>query len=212
MTDRKPPKKSEMLEIRIPHPTKAAFMDKARAEGKPASQIVRESIDLYLAGGTRPPTFVEKSIMFIRRNAKPLVLFASGAIAAIATSVAISPASARPDLKAAFTALDSDGDGVVSLAEFTDPQKALTTEITTAQPAPNARVAVASPQGPGAPVYVRYMLDTGTADGVLPLLVVVDMPPDGLSGADFARLVGNAFAALDRNGDGKLTAGEFERG
>ncbi len=132
MTDRKPLKKSEMLEIRIPHSTKAAFMDKAHAEGRPASQIVRESIDRYLTGGVRPPTIMEKSIMFIRRNVKPLVLFASGTIAAIIISVGISPASAQPDLKAAFAALDFNGDGVVSLAEFTDPQKALATDISTA--------------------------------------------------------------------------------
>ncbi len=54
------------------------------------------------------------------------------------------------------------------------------------------------------------MLDTGTVEGVLPLLVVVDMPHTGVSSADFAKLVGNAFAGLDRNGDGTLTANEFE--
>jgi EF hand len=216
MTDRPAPnqpapKKSEMLEIRIPHPTKAAFMDKARAEGRPASAIVRDSIDLYLAGGTRPPTFKEKSIMFIRKNAKALALLVTGAVAAIAMSVAISPASAQPDLKAAFAALDVDGNGVVSLTEFTDPQRALETNISTAEPAPNSPIAVAS-SASGAPVYVRYMLDTGTADGVLPLLVVVEMPKNGLAGTDITKLVGNAFAGLDRNHDGKLTADEFERG
>ena len=212
MTDRKPPKKSETLEIRLPHPTKAAFMDKARTEGRPASEILRDSIDLYLAGGAHPPTFKEKSITFVRKNAKALALLLTGAIAAIAMSVAISPASAQPDLKAAFAALDVDGNGVVSLTEFTDPQRALETNISTAEPAPNARVAVASPAASGAPVYVRYMLDTGTPDGVLPLLVVVDMPKDGVSSADITKLVGNAFAGLDRNHDGKLTADEFSNG
>ena len=212
MTDPKAPKKSEMLEVRIPHPTKAAFMDKARAEGRPASQIVRESIDLYLAGGTRSSTLREKSTLFLRKNAKALLLVVSGAVAAIVMSVAISPASARPDLGTAFAALDLNGDGVVSLAEFTDPQKALTTDLSVAQPPPNARVAVAAPRGSGTPAYVRYMLDTGTTDGVLPLLIVVDMPEHGLSGPNFTKLVGKAFAALDRNGDGKLTTEEFERG
>ena len=212
MTDPKAPKKSEMLEVRIPHPTKAAFMNKARAEGRPASEIVRESIDVYLAGGTHPPTFTEKSIMFLRNNAKALLLLASGAAAAIVMSVAISPASAQPDLKAAFAALDDDGNGFVSLAEFSGPKKALATDISTAQPVPAARIAIASAPPSGAPVYIRYMLDTGTADGVLPLLVMVDLPKDGVASADFSKLVGNAFAGLDRNGDGRLTADEFERG
>lgn len=211
MADRNTPKKSEMLEIRIPHPTKAAFMDKARAEGRAASAIIRDSIDLYLAEGTHPPTVKEKSILFLRKNAKALALLLTGAIAAVTLTLAISPASAQPDLKAAFAALDVDGDGAVSLAEFTDPRRALETNISTAQPAPDARIAVASTPSSGAPVYVRYMLDTGTPDGVLPLLVVVDMPKDGLASTDIGRLVGTAFAGLDRNHDGKLTADEFGR-
>ncbi len=56
------------------------------------------------------------------------------------------------------------------------------------------------------------MLDTGAAGGVLPLLVMVDLPGGGPQGADVAALAGKAFASLDRNGDGKLTADEFERG
>jgi hypothetical protein len=43
-------KKSEMLGVRLPHPTKSAFMAKARAEGRPASEIVRDSIERYLVG------------------------------------------------------------------------------------------------------------------------------------------------------------------
>jgi hypothetical protein len=212
MTDRKPPKKSEMLEVRIPHPTKAAFMDKARAEGRPASAIVRESIDLYLAGGAHPPTLKDKPIMFIKTYARLLVLLAGGAAAAIAMGAAISPASAQPDLRTAFAALDADGDGGISLMEFTHPRKALTTDLSTAQPGPDARIAVAAPRGSGDPVYVRYMLDTGAAGGVLPLLVMVDLPSGGPQSADVAALAGKAFASLDRNADGKLTADEFERG
>ena len=45
MTDPRPPKKSETLEIRIPYPTKTDFMEMARAEGRAASEIVRERID-----------------------------------------------------------------------------------------------------------------------------------------------------------------------
>ena len=47
MSEPRAPKKSETLEIRIPYPTKTAFMEKARAEGKAASEIVRERIDAH---------------------------------------------------------------------------------------------------------------------------------------------------------------------
>jgi EF hand len=212
MIDRNIPKKSEMLEIRIPHPTKTAFMDKARAEGRSASEVVRDSIDDYLADEPSFSTPWQRTARFVQSRAKSLLLLSVGAVAAIAIGVAISPASAQPDLKTAFMALDVDGDGQISLSEFTNPKKALSTDISTNQPAPNARIAVASQPSVDTPVYVRFMLDTGTADGVLPLLVVVDMPKDGRSDADIVKLVGNAFAGLDRNGDGRLTPDEFGKG
>ena len=150
--------------------------------------------------------------MFIKTYARLLVLLAGGAAAAIVTGAAISPASARPDLRTAFAALDADGDGGISLTEITKPRKALTTDLSTAKPGPDARIAVAAPRGSGDPVYVRYMLDTGASGGVLPLLVMVDLPSGGPQSADVAILAGKAFASLDRNADGKLTADEFERG
>ena len=54
MTDPRPPKKSETLEIRIPYPTKTAFMEKAKAEGRAASEIVLEQIDAYLDQAPEP--------------------------------------------------------------------------------------------------------------------------------------------------------------
>ena len=201
------PKKSEMLEVRLPHPTKSAFMAKARAEGRPASEIVRDSIERYLVG---EPTPRQRVGSFVRSHVRWIISLTVAAVAILSVAVAVSPATARPDLKAAFTALDVNGDGAVSLTEFTDPQRALTTDNSAADQSPAAKLAVASP-GAGVPVYVRFMLDTGTADGVLPLLVTVDVPAGGVSGADIGKLVANAFAQLDRNGDGRLTADEFGR-
>jgi hypothetical protein len=202
-------KKSEMLEVRLPHPTKSAFMAKARAEGRPASEIVRESIERYLVG---EPTLRQRVGSFVRSHVRWIISLTVAAVAILSVAVAVSPATARPDLKAAFTALDVNGDGVVSQTEFTDPQRALTTDISTAAEVPAARVAIASPAASGTPVYVRFMLDTGTTDGVLPLLVTVDVPASGLAGADIGKLVVNAFVQLDRNGDGRLTADEFGHG
>ena len=158
------PKKSEMLEVRLPHPTKSAFMAKARAEGRPASEIVRDSIERYLVG---EPTLRQRVGSFVRSHVRWIISLTVAAVAILSVAVAVSPATARPDLKAAFTALDVNGDGAVSLTEFTDPQRALTTDISAADQSPAAKLAVASP-GSGVPVYVRYKLDTGTADGVLP--------------------------------------------
>jgi predicted transcriptional regulator len=45
----RPPKKSETIEVRVPHELKDALMRKARAEGRSASEVIRSSIDTYLA-------------------------------------------------------------------------------------------------------------------------------------------------------------------
>jgi hypothetical protein len=112
-------KKSETLEVRIPYPTKTALMQKARADGKAASEIVREQIDAYLQRRPEPRTLRERALASVRKNLRGAALFLVGAGSAIVISLAASPATAQPDLSAAFTKLDVNGDGVVSLAEFT---------------------------------------------------------------------------------------------
>lgn len=112
MTRRKPPKKTESLEVRLPHPVKKAFMDRARSQGRTASSLVREFIDSYLAG-TNPA--MEKRTM-LKRLAPPAAL-ASLAAAAIALHIPTT-ASAAPDLKTLFERLDADRDGRLSSDEF----------------------------------------------------------------------------------------------
>ncbi|MEO6013343.1 MAG: hypothetical protein ABIQ30_07140 [Devosia sp.] len=211
MTDPKAPKKSEVIEVRIPYPTKTAFMEKARAEGIAASEIVRQSIDRYLeadAAPTEPETLQDRAISFFRNNSRSLGLLLAGAGSAVAITLAVSPATARPDLKAAFTTLDADGNGVVSLGEFTQPKAAISTEITGPIAPTTGSVAIAAPAQTGAS-FVRFMLDTGTADGVLPLMVMIDVPKGGLSEDELATLIGKAFSGLDKNADGKLSIAEF---
>lgn len=96
MTDLRPPKKSETLEIRIPYPTKTAFMEKARAEGRAASEIVRERIDAYLneEAELEPQTLKDKVVIQIRRNLRGAGLLLAGAGSALAISLAASPANA----------------------------------------------------------------------------------------------------------------------
>jgi hypothetical protein len=96
MTEPRPPKKSETLEIRIPYPTKTAFMEKARAEGRAASEIVRERIDAYLleAAEPEPQTLKDKVVIQIQRNLRGAGLLLAGAGSALAISLAASPANA----------------------------------------------------------------------------------------------------------------------
>jgi len=107
-------KKSETLEIRIPYPTKQAFMARCQAGGVSASEAVRGFIDGQLA--PHPP---------VRRKAPRLLI--GGLIAAAVGAIAV-PSLAGPavaaglarDLvaKVAFERIDTNHDGVISYAEY----------------------------------------------------------------------------------------------
>lgn len=156
MTEPRAPKKSETLEIRIPYPTKTAFMEKARAEGKAASEIVRERIDAYLAEEVEiePQTLKDKVVIQIRRNLRGAGLLLAGAGSALAISLAASPANALP--------------GRASM----DAQAGVST-------------------------------DAGD-----PLMIVLDLPEGGLTATQLGELVGQAFARLDKDGNGLILPGE----
>jgi hypothetical protein len=108
MTEVRKLKKSESLEIRIPYPTKQAFMARCQADGRSASEVVRGLIEAEI----------------VARPAKPRWgRLIAGALAAAALGAIAAPSLARPvhmEVSAtAFAALDANRDGQLSLAEFT---------------------------------------------------------------------------------------------
>lgn len=125
-----PPKKSEVIELRLPYDTKTAFMTKVRQEGTTASAVLRAYIEAYLERSA------ERRHVF-KPMERPMKLQLTGdpttsanrhwrsALAAFTTllglgavALVISPANAVPDLAAAFEHLDADGDGVLTPDEF----------------------------------------------------------------------------------------------
>ena len=108
-------KKSESLEIRIPYPTKLAFMARCRNEGRSASEALRGYIDGQLETTQLETTRPRRP----RRGTWRLI---TGAAIAAAVGAAAVPSLARPDLRAAeFARLDANRDGVISYAEFQRP-------------------------------------------------------------------------------------------
>jgi len=112
MNERRPPKKSDTLEVRVPHEVKNALMSKARAEGRSASDVIRSSIDAYLADRSK-----EKPSMLVIAW-KPLAVAGTAALAIVWAGLAPAPVAAGPDLRAAFQTFDANKDGVVTLDEF----------------------------------------------------------------------------------------------
>jgi hypothetical protein len=114
-------KKSETLEIRLPYPTKLAFMARCRDEGRSASEAVRRFIDGEVEGA--------KTARAARRTDR-LIL---GALAAAAMGAVALPSLAHPGLHAEFDRLthgadaltaadfqrlDANHDGKITYAEF----------------------------------------------------------------------------------------------
>lgn len=120
-------KKSETLEVRIPHETKQAFLNACREDGTTASEVVRDQVQSYLDQRARPSQQEEgrSNIMnfspTIRRYGPRI---AAGSIAAIGlTALAVLPSAAAPDFKAQFSRLDANGDGALSVEEFLGPKE-----------------------------------------------------------------------------------------
>ena len=110
MTKPKPPKKSETLEVRLPHVTKMAFMDQCRADGRTASDAVRSFIEQELRHSDHPPPRPRAGWW------QALAAAAGGlAIGAVAAPSLAHPA---PESRATFDARDQNHDGVLSLDEF----------------------------------------------------------------------------------------------
>ena len=99
-------KKSESLEIRIPYPTKQAFMARCQADGRSASEALRGFIDGQLAA-PEPA----------RVSPKTWRLIAGAAIAVAMGAIAV-PSLAHTDARAEFTRLDANGDGVISASDL----------------------------------------------------------------------------------------------
>lgn len=106
------PKKSETVEVRLPFEVKHALMDKARAEGRSASEIIRESIDLYLAGQTK-----ENGPMLLALW-KPAAMVGAASLALVGAAFLPTASHAQTDLKSVFQMLDRNHDGTITADEF----------------------------------------------------------------------------------------------
>ena len=109
------PKKSEVLEVRLPYETKTAFMARCREADRTASEVVRLFIDQELEGRAVKPS-VHRGFAW----RAPLGRLLAAALAGLAVGAVAAPSLARPTAPshAAFERLDANHDGVLSFEEF----------------------------------------------------------------------------------------------
>ena len=102
------PKKSDTIEVRLPHDLKQAFMARCRAEGRTASEVVRGFVEARIAaepGQPNPPQLW------------PRVVAALAMAAALGVAMPLAEASA-PDLRPGFASIDRNRDGLLTPDEF----------------------------------------------------------------------------------------------
>ena len=98
------PKKSETLEVRLPHQTKTAFMARCQAEGRTASDAVRG--------------FIEGELSPVRRTRVRGWQALVAALAGLAIGAVAAPSLAQTTGHASFAQLDRNNDGVLSPVEY----------------------------------------------------------------------------------------------
>ena len=209
MDTKREPKKSETLEVRLPHDVKNALMRKAKREGRSASEVIRQAIDAYLAERTR-----EKPNMLVTAW-KPIAAAAAAAATVVWTALAPAPLAAGPDLRAAFASFDRNRDGIVTLAEFRQGHAEDRMFVHSGKPPAHS-----APQSAPFTIPLHRRLPIGTAGSAV---------PEGMLKAEFAKedtdhsgsvdfnefknfhmaMMNAAFADIDRNRDGSVDAAEL---
>jgi Ca2+-binding EF-hand superfamily protein len=221
---KRPPKKSDTLEVRMPHETKRAFLAACRKDGQTASNVVRTFVEGYLSRAALQDHMTPAwSIRRIWRSHAVRV----GAIAAGAASVgalALVTLSTTPpakilDRRGTFAFLDADDDGLLTVSEYA--RVPLPPEIRGS----DMRIFVEA-SDPG---------DGDDPDGPLEMMSAIMLPaPEGSEGpevtyvrrneagelvteagealslAAFESLRADVFAAVDADADGAVSFEEFD--
>lgn len=180
---KKAAKKTESLEVRLPHALKRDFMERTRARGRTASAVLREFIDAYLAGATP-----SKERSMLKRLATPAAATAVIATVVAAHTMMPTAASAAPNFKSVFDQLDRDNDGKLSAEELAG-HPLLADEA-----------------------YARHQADLGSGVVPIMVAVHSGMhrSTHGAATAQTKAHMQASFASLDGDSDGSVTFGEFE--
>jgi Ca2+-binding EF-hand superfamily protein len=192
MTD-KPPrrtKKSETLQIRIPHELKKKFLGACREDDVAASDLIRGWIDTFLVTRERPlPETPKGLIAMIPTPIRKRRYLVAVAVAMSATALLALPSAAQP-FRAMFDQLDANRDGGVTEKEFMAMAKEFKQlpEVKLIKPSAN-------------PCDRSYSLDVGPVSNAKFANPWMNSNPDDMW---------RAYVESDRNRDGVVMFAEFQ--
>jgi len=184
MNKPRPPKKTETLEVRLPHGVKRDFMARTRSRGRTASAVLREFIDSYLADISPA-----KDTPMFKRIAKPAAVTAALGTVVAAHLMLPTAAAAAPDFKSVFVQLDRNKDGKLTPDELADH-------------------AVLADK-----VYAEHSADLGNGVVPMMVALHAHMHQMMHAGSSPAQMhagMQKAFGSLDADKNGVVTFGEFE--
>lgn len=117
MTKREP-KKTELIEFRISHEAKSAFLDQCRRDDRSASEVIRDlmrdHVDVPARREQQRKDWKPDMTALLKKH--PISTSAICAMSLLGMSAMVATASADP--AQAFGAIDTNGDGSISLDEY----------------------------------------------------------------------------------------------
>jgi Ca2+-binding EF-hand superfamily protein/Arc/MetJ-type ribon-helix-helix transcriptional regulator len=201
----RPPKKTEMIEVRVSHETKRDFLAACKTAGRSASDVIREGMQAFIdRQAQREASPGEQTVVpFKERLLRKRYMAVAVAATGIAGFAAL-PSAAAPDLAGMFARLDVNGDGVLTDAEFGRRESPGVKEM-------GLRIPRRTPPEPKVDsAEARIFLIPAPADGTLALEQMRDVRLQGIGIPPAASdRVAASFAAFDANKNGTLEVQEF---
>lgn len=200
-TPKRPEKKSEMIEVRVPYSMKQAFLKSCEARGISLSEAVRDMIDAQThQPARRMDNWIRRinpmSTLF-KRHPRKTAGGAAGAVAAIAL-LGAAPTIAS-DGMAIFAEMDADRNNVISEAEFMASirEGGLVMNPSADPYAPRRYVSLRELEGHTRSEFARYDRNRNG-----------EITPYEFSGR-YVPLMRASFIALDRNVDEMVSVDEL---
>ena len=112
------PKKSELIEFRISHEAKSAFLDQCKQDDRSASEVIRALMQDHVDSHSERPQQRKEWIPNMTALLKSHPLSASAACALSLFGLSAMATTAAADPAQAFGAIDTNGDKFISMDEY----------------------------------------------------------------------------------------------